>query len=293
MADGDFIPDDFDIEAGTWGTNAVLDKTVFVSADASIKFPSAQAAAVKITTLPKPLLVSPGDVVVGDWIIAQGNITAGNQLVCEIFWLDSALAWVATNFIFLDELPAVIGAAPYNFYRISGSATCPVGATNAVLGFERAAVGFDAWIDAMGIRKVQPGFRAVLSADATYTSGSTIVFDTEDFDFGSNYNPATGLFTAPETGVYAFGAGASVYHMNAGGWAILKLYVNGAAYIQGAICFVVTINDNAQPSLSVPYLNLNRGDTVEVVVSHGYGAARTVTGGTAFRYTWFSGGRIN
>jgi hypothetical protein len=55
---------------------------------------------------------------------------------------------------------------------------------------------------------LQPGFFAYNSATVSNVTGDgtdyTIIFDTELYDVGSNYNNATGTFTAPVTGKYLF-----------------------------------------------------------------------------------------
>ena len=62
-------------------------------------------------------------------------------------------------------------------------------------------------IDSSGriLTPARPAFRARLagSTQATGTQG-TIVFETEDFDIGGNYDHTTGEFTAPITGIYHF-----------------------------------------------------------------------------------------
>ncbi len=58
---------------------------------------------------------------------------------------------------------------------------------------------------------LQPQFLAYLSADDPNATGDgtsvDIVYDTEDFNIGGNYNNATGVFTAPVTGTYIFSIG--------------------------------------------------------------------------------------
>lgn len=58
------------------------------------------------------------------------------------------------------------------------------------------------------IRPLQPAFMARQSSTLDNLTGDgtvyTVIFDTEQYDQGSNYNNATGVFTAPVTGRYLF-----------------------------------------------------------------------------------------
>jgi hypothetical protein len=57
-------------------------------------------------------------------------------------------------------------------------------------------------------KPLQPGFCATSSATISDVTGDgtcyTIVFNTESYDIGANYNNGTGIFTAPVTGKYLF-----------------------------------------------------------------------------------------
>jgi len=67
---------------------------------------------------------------------------------------------------------------------------------------------------------LQPAFSAYLSSTQSNVTGDntayTIIFDTERFDQGSDYNNATGVFTAPVTGRYLLTTGIS-FDGSAGG----------------------------------------------------------------------------
>jgi hypothetical protein len=60
-------------------------------------------------------------------------------------------------------------------------------------------------IDSSGriLTPARPAFRARI-AGSTGSHGDTgvLVFETEDFDIGGNYNTSTGIFTVPTTGLY-------------------------------------------------------------------------------------------
>ncbi len=122
---------------------------------------------------------------------------------------------------------------------------------------------------------------AALNVPASY---GEIVFDTEDFDTGSNFSTSTGRFTAPVNGFYFF-AGA-----------ILAAYSNGDHVLGG-----ISKNnaewkrfyENTKPAASnmvdgfACYLQLAAGNTVAYGASAG--AARAILVGNSGKYAWFTG----
>ncbi len=96
----------------------------------------------------------------------------------------------------------------------------------------------------------------------------TVPFSIESYDDGSNYDPETFIFTAPDTGVYHFDFG---------------LYVDGSGYV------TLSVNDSGAapqyplgPSGGSATMKLNAGDTVRVKAKE---YSRTTAG-------YFSGYRV-
>lgn len=128
-------------------------------------------------------------------------------------------------------------------------------------------------IDSTGrvLTPARPAFRARLagSTQATGTQG-TIVFETEDFDIGGNYNVSNGRFTAPIAGIYHFmfrglSAGTGTGAANSGGdTAFGDLKKNGSV-VAGARFYHYIQTGNFHSML---YLNttiqLNATDYVQV-----------------------------
>ncbi len=72
------------------------------------------------------------------------------------------------------------------------------------------------------------GFLAYLSSNVEGSHYTPIPFDTEEYDYGNNYNPSTGIYTVPLDGLYLIHA--RVY--GADNWAahIIKVDTDGVTY---------------------------------------------------------------
>jgi hypothetical protein len=107
----------------------------------------------------------------------------------------------------------------------------------------------------------QPAFSA-FGNNQSYSSNTDTVCNlaNEEFDFGNNFNPSTGKFTAPVGGRYLF-TGTIQYQHN--GTAHIQFRVNGAGINNGWSDF-----GDAKQATQSRILNLASGDTVNMWLYH-------------------------
>lgn len=131
--------------------------------------------------------------------------------------------------------------------------------------------------------------KAYINASTAAITGSneiaTVVFDTEVFDVGSGYNPATGIFTAPETRTYLFCVQIQFEGLNASitdGESFIE--TTGGDYQIGRNNFGAIRTAGAQAlvglSTCIP-VQMNAGDTAQVRLQINQGATTVfMTGGS-------------
>jgi hypothetical protein len=134
----------------------------------------------------------------------------------------------------------------------------------------------------------QPSFLATRSVDLTGYNPSSqtnpIVFNSETYDIGNNYNNATGLFTAPVTGNYIFSAG--VYSASGVNVSQLWFVINGARERS----FVLATPTDGGNLAGTGMVRLTAGQTIGIV---GWFGGTTVTITANSFHTYFRGALIS
>jgi hypothetical protein len=119
---------------------------------------------------------------------------------------------------------------------------------------------------------VLPAFHVISAPSLAANTTGILIFPTEHLDNNNNYNPATGLFTAPVAGLYKFdaytlvntGAGATAeanIRFSKNGTALAPWGNSGAGYVR-----------SYEPIYISAVISLALGDTVGVLLATGGGA---------------------
>ncbi len=127
------------------------------------------------------------------------------------------------------------------------------------------------------------------SGQSIPTSTPTVItYDTaESYDTAGSLNSATGVFTAPESGVFKVNGGY-LYASNswvAGTFADIYLYKNGSPYSHARTLVSGAVNTNVGVVISDD-IYLSKGDTITLLAYHQRGAATTLF--ASVNWNWFS-----
>jgi hypothetical protein len=119
---------------------------------------------------------------------------------------------------------------------------------------------------------------ARLNAAQSVNSGAItgVIYDTELYDIGSDYNTSTGLFTAPVTGYYFISHNVTITSLKDGGRVISYIYVNSANVLSTANTAGVATNVGA---CAAGVFYVTSGQTIGGYVYHDHGSARDVVAG--------------
>jgi hypothetical protein len=126
-------------------------------------------------------------------------------------------------------------------------------------------------------KPLQPAFSAYRSSTASNVTGNGtlyhVIFNSEFYDIGGNYNTGTGNFTAPVDGIYLFRASVELGGIVAIGYLYLKFNSSSTQTKQIIYCKPVTGISLAYEICGI--MKLSAGDTVYVSVQS-YGEAGDV-----------------
>ena len=115
-------------------------------------------------------------------------------------------------------------------------------------------------VDSTGriLTPARPAFRAYLSSNsgrnnwdaASGLTNNTVVFDTESYDIGGNYDTSNGKFVVPITGIYHFDVNFYVSAIEGADWVSTYIFVDGTQTSR-------TIRDPQNSSYGAPWLSDN------------------------------------
>lgn len=233
----------------------------------------------------------------GDQIVVVSYATYQNadsytKAEADSRYVDATNGALAGTFSLSGSSVSLQVADPQGYPRFNGaSSSAQIGLFRSSGGTEGGfyigadAAQFSVWdsgfvrrlnVDSSGrvMMPYQPAFMAVSSAAGNAGASGNLVFANVPVNIGNSYNPSTGYFTAPISGVYQFSA-----HIlsRSGGYSYAHFRKNGANYV---LCEDTGGSSGFRETSGTMIIQLAANDTVNIYSpSATYGAI----------YDWFSG----
>lgn len=137
-------------------------------------------------------------------------------------------------------------------------------------------------------RLEQSAFSVYQSTDTTLSAANTdtiVQFDTETFDFGSDFNVATYKYTAPVTGIYTFGVHAYLYNNLVAGSFELGFRKNGTTTIKRRRVRITASQNELTCDLTTQ-CRLSEGDTIEFIAQQSMGTTQKLFATSEHTQAW-------
>lgn len=292
MPVSEFPPDGWEVINGSWGIDYDLNTTITNrNGDATVEVKPTTAYAGNRQNLIGwgYIPISGGDPYRVRSIVQVSRINAGDNVMVQIFWYDAAQSYISASASAYAPLSAA-GA----WKELSHIANAPSNARYARPVFSKAKVDFTAYVDVLMLDEKEPGFNAYVSPSTLYANGQRIIFNNEEYDWGSNYDHTTGYFTAPSADDYLFNCQLDLRGNGVNKYGTLVLYKNAAPVRNGSLIYApVPPNKPLGLTLSAT-IPLLEGDYVNIVIAYDTtpGPLTVFAGSGGYNSTSFSGVRL-
>ena len=238
----------------------------------------------------------------------NNKVGSGNSGATNTLTVDNASDTASSISLVNITVGGTTAGDAFETFTISGTTNWSQGVDNSVTGdpYVRSASTALGTTNVMSVTTageinypLQPAFFATLSAALVDVVGNSatpylIVYNNEIFDQNSDYNNATGNFTAPISGRYQISAAPYVFTLTAAmtyGSTLLvasNRTLTGELVNIGGIRTIDVDNPDQTTLINSALIDMDAADTVsnKVVVNGGAGATADIAGGTG---SFFSG----
>ena len=143
------------------------------------------------------------------------------------------------------------------------------------------------------MQHVQPAFNTYRSTDqSNIADNGTIIFNTERFDVGSNYNTSTGFFTAPVTGKYLLTYSVDVKALDDdASYYWLQLVTSNRNYYGPFVPVGQLLSSDGRMTFqNTVVADMDASDTAYLRLDRSGGVTQAdIVGASSSSYTWFHG----
>lgn len=186
-----FVADD---ATGTWLTSWSGDAWILFEDTTPVSDPAF------FLDLDKLVEVEEGQPWLFDAVVCADSIAGGDTVVLLARWYDQDKVYDSGTAVVAATVLASVGT----WYYLSGVAEVPAGIRFATPQFNKANNAFHVGLDKLGMRPMPVAAAVNLSGaqGVNTTTQTKLQFNTEVYDYGSNFDITNYRFTAPATGLY-------------------------------------------------------------------------------------------